>query len=80
MLRMVNQLTFKIMIKGISIMMIAKMKAAKLVKGVGIGLAIGGAVGLAGGAVMQQPSMQRNAKKGINKALKTVSNVLDAMM
>ena len=44
-------------------------------KGVGIGLAIGGTVGLIGSA-MAQP--KRNAKRTMNKAIKTVGNVLDA--
>jgi hypothetical protein len=55
----------------------AKHQAAKIAKGVGIGVAIGGAVGLVGGAIAQ-PQHQRNAKKGLNKAIKTVSSVLDA--
>ncbi|MCL2106559.1 MAG: hypothetical protein FWH26_05830 [Oscillospiraceae bacterium] len=56
-------------------MMIGKMKAMNVAKGVGIGLAIGGTVGLIGSA-MAQP--KRNAKRTMNKAIKTVGNVLDA--
>jgi hypothetical protein len=59
-------------------MIVKKMKAANIAKGIGIGMAIGGAVGLAGGA-MTHPEYQRTMKKGLNKALKTFGNVLDAI-
>ena len=55
-----------------------KVQAMKIAKGVGIGLAVGGAVGLVGGA-LQQPQYQRAAKKGFNKVLKAVSNVVEAI-
>jgi len=55
-----------------------KHQAMKIAKGIGIGMAVGGAVGLVGGAV-QQPQYQRNLKKGFNKALKTVGDVLEAI-
>ena len=58
--------------------MASKNQAARIAKGVGIGIAVGGAVGLLGGA-MNQPHYQRNLKKGFNKALKTVGNVLEAI-
>ena len=54
-------------------------KSAKIIKGVAIGMAVGGAVGLAGGAVARQPHYQRNLRKGFNKALKTVGNVLETI-
>jgi len=59
--------------------MASKHQAMKIARGVGIGMAVGGAVGLVGGAVAQQPHYQRNIKKGFNKALKTVGNVLEAI-
>ncbi|MCL2531383.1 MAG: hypothetical protein FWE40_04430 [Oscillospiraceae bacterium] len=54
-------------------------KSAKIIKGVGIGMAVGGAVGLVGSAVARQPHYQRNLKKGFNKAMKTVGNVLETI-
>jgi len=54
-------------------------KSTKIIKGVGIGMAVGGAVGLVGSAVARQPHYQRNLKKGFNKAMKTVGNVLETM-
>ena len=59
-------------------MIMKKMQMVNIAKGIGIGMAIGGAVGLAGGA-MTNPQNQRTVKKGINKALKTFGNVLDAI-
>jgi len=56
-----------------------KQQAAKIAKGVGIGMAVGGAVGLVGSAVARQPQYQRNLKKGFNKALKTVGNVISTI-
>jgi len=58
--------------------MAMKNQVVKCAKGVGIGMAVGGAVGLAGAAAMQ-PKYQRSAKKGFNKALKTVADVLEAI-
>jgi len=55
-----------------------KLQAASIAKGVGIGLAVGGAVGLVGGA-MSQPKYARMAKKGLDKVLKSVSNVVGAI-
>ena len=55
-----------------------KIQAAHIAKGIGIGLAVGGALGAVGGA-MRQPQYQRAAKKGFNKVVKTVSNVIDAI-
>jgi len=55
-----------------------KMQAASIAKGVGIGMAVGGAVGLVGGA-MTQPKYARMAKKGLDKVLKTVSGVVGAI-
>ena len=54
------------------------MKKMQIAKGVGIGMAVGGAAGLLGGAMMK-PSYQKTAKKTVNRALKTFSNVLDAL-
>ncbi|MCL1952718.1 MAG: hypothetical protein FWF60_07815 [Oscillospiraceae bacterium] len=54
------------------------MQAASIAKGVGIGMAVGGAVGLVGGA-MTQPKYARMAKKGLDKVLKTVSGVVGAI-
>jgi hypothetical protein len=42
-------------------------------------MAVGGAVGLVGSAVARQPHYQRNLKKGFNKAMKTVGNVLETI-
>jgi len=58
--------------------MMNKHQAGQIAKGIGIGMAVGGAVGLVGGA-MQQPKYQRSAKKGFNKAMKTIGNVLEAI-
>jgi hypothetical protein len=55
----------------------SKWQSAQIAKGVGIGLAVGGAVGLVGGA-LRHPGYQKQAKRGVNKAIKTFSNVLDA--
>ena len=55
-----------------------KIKTANIVKGVGIGMAIGGAMGLAGGA-MSHPGYSRSLKKGLGKAMKTVESVLDVL-
>jgi len=54
-----------------------KHTAMKLAKGIGIGMAVGGAVGLVGGAVARQPHYQRSIKKGFNKAMRSVGNVLE---
>jgi len=59
--------------------MASKHQNMKIAKGIGIGMAVGGAVGLVGGAVARQPHYQRNLKKGFNKALKTVGNVLESI-
>jgi methylmalonyl-CoA mutase cobalamin-binding subunit len=58
--------------------MMAKRQAAQIAKGIGIGAAVGGAMGLVGGA-MAKPQYQRTAKKGFDKALKAFSNVLEAI-
>ena len=58
--------------------MLNKHQVGKVAKVAGIGMAIGGTVGLVGGA-MYQPPYQRTVKKGFNKALKTFGNVLDAI-
>jgi len=58
--------------------MMMKLQAATIAKGVGIGLAVGGAVGLVGGA-MAQPKYARMAKKGFDKVMKTVGNVVGAI-
>ena len=58
--------------------MATKHQAAKFATGAGIGMVVGGAMGLAGAAAMQ-PKYQRTAKKGFNKALKTVADVLEAI-
>ena len=57
----------------------ANNQAGNIAKGVGIGMAIGGAAGLVGGA-LRQPRYQRTAKKGLNKVVKTVTSVLDAIV
>ena len=53
-------------------------KQMEMAKGVGIGMALGGALGLGLGA-MKQPKYQRSMKKGVNKAMKMVGNVMDAI-
>jgi gas vesicle protein len=53
-------------------------KPAQIAKGLGIGMAIGGAIGLVGG-VVQQPKYQKTAKHTVNKAIKTFNNVIDAL-
>ena len=58
--------------------MTTKMAGAKIAKGLGIGLAVGGALGAVGGA-MSQPHYARSAKKSVNKILKTVSGVVNAI-
>jgi len=58
--------------------MMMNQKQVEIVKGVGIGMAVGGALGL-GAAAMKQPQYQRSAKKGLNKALKTFNNVISAI-
>lgn len=55
-----------------------KLQAASIAKGLGIGMAVGGAVGLVGGA-MSQPKYARMAKKGLDKVLKTVGNVIESV-
>lgn len=59
--------------------MAMKNQAKRIAVGMGIGMAVGGAVGLAGTAVQSHPNYQRTIKKGFNKAMKTVSNVIDAI-
>ncbi|MDR3313348.1 MAG: hypothetical protein LBS96_02695 [Oscillospiraceae bacterium] len=54
------------------------MHKTQIAKGVGIGMAVGGAVGLAGSA-LKKPGYQHAAKKTVNRAFKTFSNVLDAI-
>jgi len=58
--------------------MAMKMQATQIAKGVGIGMAVGAAAGLVGGAV-SQPKYARMAKKGFDKVLKTVGNVVSAI-
>ena len=58
--------------------MAMKHQAVKIAKGVSIGMAVGGTLGLAAGAI-GQPKYQRTAKKGFNKALKAVGNVIEAI-
>ena len=58
--------------------MTMKHQAATIAKGVGIGLAVGGALGAVGGA-MTQPKYQRTAKKGFSKVIKTVGDVIEAI-
>jgi len=58
--------------------MATKMHATQIAKGVGIGMAVGAAAGLVGGA-MSQPKYSRMAKKGFDKVLKTVSSVVEAI-
>jgi len=50
-------------------------KQVEIVKGVGIGMALGGALGLGLGA-MKLPGYQRSAKKGVHKAIKAFGNVI----
>jgi|GEM_PF-1287226 len=58
--------------------MTSKNTAMKIAKGVGIGIAVGGAIGLVGSAAAsRQPQYQRNLKRGFNKAMKTVGGVLE---
>jgi len=57
--------------------MAMKNHVATIAKGVGIGMAVGGVAGLVGGA-MTQPQYARMAKKGFNKVLKTVGNVIES--
>ena len=58
--------------------MAMKHQAATIAKGVGIGLAVGGALGAVGGA-MAQPKYARTAKKSLNRMIKTVGGVLEAI-
>ena len=59
-------------------MVMKKIQAATIAKGVGIGMAVGAAAGLAGSA-MAQPKYARMAKKGFDKVMKTVGDVIDAI-
>jgi hypothetical protein len=54
-----------------------KTQAVTIAKGVGIGMAVGAAAGLVGGA-MTQPKYQRTAKKGFDKVIKTIGGVIEA--
>jgi len=74
--RAAGKISLHINERGVKIM---AHKSAKIIKGVGIGMAVGGAVGLVGSAVARQPHYQRNLKKGFNKAMKTVGNVLETI-
>jgi len=58
--------------------MAMKHQAAEIAKGVGIGMAVGAAAGLVGGAI-RQPQYARMAKKGFNRVMKTVGNVIGAV-
>ena len=58
--------------------MAMKHQAAAIAKGVGIGMAVGAAAGLIGGA-MTQPKYQRTAKKGFTKVMKTVGDMIEAI-
>ena len=60
----------------------AKNQMSNIAKGLGIGMAVGGAMGGAMGVVggaLRSPRYQRTAKKGLNKVVKTVTSVLDAI-
>ena len=59
-------------------MAMMKNQAVTIAKGVGIGMAVGAAAGLVGGA-MTQPKYQRTAKKGFSKVMKTVGDVIEAI-
>jgi hypothetical protein len=53
-------------------------KQIEIVKGVGIGMALGGALGLGVGAI-KAPGYQRTLKKGFGKAMKAVNSVFGAI-
>ncbi len=54
------------------------MTASTMLKGLGIGLAVGGTAA-AIGASMMNPSLKKQTKKNAMKAMKTVENMMDAM-
>ncbi|MCL2494056.1 MAG: hypothetical protein FWE98_00180 [Oscillospiraceae bacterium] len=58
--------------------MTMKHQAVTIAKGVGIGLAVGGALGAVGGA-MAEPKYARQAKRSLNRVLKTVGGVIEAI-
>lgn len=55
-----------------------KTKTASTVKGMGIGMAIGGAAGLLGNAFMSK-SARKTTKKNVNKAMRMVGDMLDGL-
>ena len=48
-----------------------------MVKGLGIGLALGGAAAL--GTAMMNPSLKRRTRKNAMKAMKTVTGMMDTV-
>ncbi len=54
------------------------MTTSTMVKGLGIGLAVGGAAA-AIGASMMSPDLKKQTKKNAMKAMKTVGNMMDTV-
>ncbi len=54
------------------------MTASSMIKGVGIGLALGGTAAVIG-ASMFTPSLRKQTKKNALKAMKTMNNVMDTV-
>lgn len=53
-----------------------KSKASSIIKGVGIGMAVGGATAMIGSTMMGKPS-KRITKKNTAKAMRTVGQIID---
>ena len=54
-----------------------KTTTSTMVKGLGIGLALGGAAAL--GTAMMSPSLKKQTRKNAMKAMKTVDNMMDTV-
>ncbi len=54
-----------------------KNKASNMMKGIGIGMAIGGVSAAMGSCCMKSGSCMKNGKKSASKAIKAVGDVID---
>jgi len=49
-----------------------------LMKGIGIGMAVGGITGLVGSSLMSKPA-KRQTKRNVTKAMRTVGEMIDSI-
>lgn len=55
-----------------------KSTTSNIMKGIGVGMLVGGATALIGGSMKSSKKM--NYKKMANKAMKTANNIMDSIM